>query len=182
MTTADFRLTPHSAHPPATVTAVQCRVIGRDAYWLTLRWRVEGGATLVLPRFAGRGRTDGLWQATCFELFLKPDGGEGYCEFNLSPSERWAAYDFTGYREGMRERPMPRDPMCTIRAGSSVTIFDAALPVAGLPSGDCAMGISAVIEEEGGAKSFWALAHGGDVPDFHDRTCFAGHLPAPACA
>jgi hypothetical protein len=44
---------------------------------------------------------------TCFELFLAEDSeaAQGaYAEFNLSPSERWAAYDFDGYRVGMAAR------------------------------------------------------------------------------
>ena len=39
------------------------------------------------------------------------------------------------------------------------------------------IGLSAVIEEIGGTKSYWALAHGRGPPDFHDPTCFAYHLP-----
>ena len=52
-----------------------------------------------------------------------------------------------------------------------------------LPEGDCAMGLSAVIEEEGGIKSYWAVAHpDGDKPDFHDPACFAARLAAPDAA
>ena len=37
---------------------------------------------------------------------LKPScsTSNGYCEFNFSPSESWAAYDFSGYRADMRAR------------------------------------------------------------------------------
>ena len=177
-----YRLQPHPAHPPLQVTQVDARVIGHDANWLRLRWRVEGSAALVLPPFAGRGRADGLWQTTCFELFLQPQGGPAYTEFNLSPSERWNAYDFADRREGMRERAMPRDPVCTIRPGSSFTIFDAAIPVAGLPPAQCAMGLTCVIEETSGVKSFWALGHAGATPDFHDPACFTAQLAAPSAA
>jgi len=38
--------------------------------------------------------------------------------------------------------------------------------------------MTAVIEEEGGAKSFWALAHASGKPDFHDAACFVGELAA----
>ena len=132
-----------------------------------------------MPPFAGKGRADELWQTTCFELFVKPDGGEAYCEFNLSPSERWAAYDFTSTREGMTNRPSPREPECTMRQGSSFAIFDAAIPAAALPGGQCAAGLTCVIEEEGGIKSFWALVHPQDEPDFHDPACFTARLAAP---
>jgi hypothetical protein len=40
------------------------------------------------------------------------------------------------------------------------------------------LGVSAILEEKDGTKSYWALAHPtGDKPDFHDRACFAAHLP-----
>jgi hypothetical protein len=39
------------------------------------------------------------------------------------------------------------------------------------------LGLSAVLEETDGTKSYWALAHGqGDKPDFHDPACFAERL------
>ena len=173
-----YELIPHPAHPPLQVKSVEARVIGRDADWLRLRWRVEGAQALIVPPFAGRGRADELWRTTCFELFLRPDEGQSYCEFNLSPSERWAAYDFDDYREGMRSRPSPQEPTCTIRQGSSFAIFDAAVPIAALPGEACAMGLTAVIEEMGGVKSYWALAPGGATPDFHDASCFTARLPA----
>ena len=172
----------HPDHPPLGVTSIEARIIGADASWLRVRWRIEGAQALLVPPFAGKGRADGLWQTTCFELFLKPRGVDAYLELNLSPSERWNAYDFESYRDGMTERPFPRVPECTMRQGSTFAIFDAALPLGGLPQGDCAVGLCAVIEEAGGALSYWALAHPEGKPDFHAPACFAVALPAPGAA
>lgn len=174
-----YALTAHSTHPPAEVTGVEARVIGFDADWLRVRWRIEGAQALVVPPFAGRGRADGLWQTTCFELFLKPEGGDAYVELNLSPSERWAAYDFTAYRAGMSERPASREPDSAMRQGSSFAIFDAAIPRDVLPALPAAANFAAVIEEHGGARSFWALAHPTAKPDFHDPACFTAELAPP---
>ena len=174
------QLIAHPAHPPLAVTAVAARLVATEPHWLRLRWRVEGAARLTVPPFAGGDRADGLWRTTCFELFLRSPGSESYVELNLSPSERWAAYDFTGYRAGMAERPMPRQPACTIRRGGSTTIFDAAVPLAGLPPPPWHAGLNAVIEEAGGRVSYWALAHPPDKPDFHHPDCFALQVPAPA--
>ncbi len=66
-----------------------------------------------------------------------------------------------------------------MRAGEQLAIFDAAVPVAALPALPCAMGLCAVIEEQGGQLSYWALAHGGSTPDFHDAACFAALLEPP---
>jgi hypothetical protein len=174
------QLVAHPAHPPARVTGVEAKVIGFDADWLRVRWRIDGAQDLVIPPFAGRGRADELWQTTCFELFLRPEGGEGYVELNLSPSERWAAYDFSAYRDGMAERPASREPDCTMRQGSTFAIFDAAIPRDVLPGLPSAANFTAVIEEAGGVKSFWALAQPVAKPDFHDPACFTAELAPPA--
>lgn len=166
----------HPAHPPRAVRRMEARVLSLTDNWVRLRWRIDGVSKLVVPAFAGRGRADGLWQTTCFEFFVKPPGGEAYSEFNLSPSERWAAYDFSSPREGMTSRDFAREPDCALRMGSAMAIFDAALPRSQVPDPPCAVGLSAVIEEEGGVKSYWALRHGGEQPDFHDPACFTASL------
>jgi hypothetical protein len=179
----------HPDHEPDSVSAVEAAVIGMDANWLRVRWRIADSARVIVPPFAGKGRMDGLWQETCFELFIMPDDGEeagAYVELNLSPSEQWAAYDFAAYRAGMAERPMPRHPDGTLRRGGNMMIFDASIPMAGLPPLPWRLGISAVIaeEDEDGevTKSYWALRHGPGRADFHAPACFAVRLAAPAAA
>ncbi|MCJ2181869.1 DOMON-like domain-containing protein [Novosphingobium sp. 1949] len=173
-----FTLSCHSSSPARRVEAVSGRITP-DGDGLRLRWRIDGAQELVVPAFAGKGRADNLWQTTCFELFIGHDGREGYSEFNLSPSERWAAYDFTARRVGMCERPMPHEPTCTMRVGESMAIFDACVPLAGLPEWPWLCGVSAVIEERDGQRSYWALEHFGAAPDFHDPACFTLALAAP---
>ncbi len=169
----------HPDTPPLAVRRIEARIVAGDERWLRLRWRIEGCGSLILPPFAGKGRADELWRTTCFELFLQPQGDPGYLEFNLSPSERWAAYRFSSHREGMAEHPMPREPDCAARVGTDLAVFDVALPTATLPLQPWRYGLSAVIEEEGGHLSYWALAHPLGAPDFHHPACFAATLPAP---
>ncbi len=171
-----YDLIPHPAHPPLAVRRMEARVLSLADAWVRVRWRIDGVSKLVLPPFAGRGRADDLWQTTCFEFFVQPLGGESYCEFNLSPSERWAAYDFSARREGMQERPLRREPDCTMRIGQSIAIFDAALPRENVPEPPATFGLCAVIEEAGGVKSYWAMTHRSAKPDFHDPACFAAKL------
>ena len=168
----------HPDHTPHAIRQVGVALVGLDDRWLQLRWRIEGAGALVVPPFAGRRRADGLWQTTCFELFV---GGEteGYCEFNFSPSEAWAAYDFTGYRAGMSEREILRAPVGGLRGTEDLRLFDVAVPRIALPPLPWCVGLSAVLEEEGGAKSYWALAHPAGKADFHDPACFALTIGAP---
>src|SRR5690606_38180706 len=96
------RLIAHPDHPPSQVKAVSMRRVDIKDGRTMLRYRVDGCESLVLPPYAGKGRADDLWRATCFELFL---GGNGpaYLEFNFSPSGKWASYFFPAYREGRIE-------------------------------------------------------------------------------
>lgn len=172
-------LVPHPANPPLGVTAVEARwgVVGP---WLQLRWRVEGSDKVLLPPLTGRRRADGLWRTTCCELFVQPEGGSTYAEFNFSPSESWAAYAFSGWREGSGDHPVSHDPVISPRPGRSLLIVDVALPLADLPPLPAALSLTMVIEEEGGALSYWAMQHGNpDRPDFHDPACFAASLAPP---
>ena len=177
-----YRLVPHPDFPPKTIRSVEARVTGIDAQWLRLRWRIDGPDQLVVPGFAGKGRSDNLWKTTCFEFFLREPDAPGYIELNLSPSERWAAYDFVGYRQGMSERPMPHEPTCSLRMGQAMAIFDAAVPISALPSLPWQAGLSAVLEEQGGRLSYWAITHPEGKPDFHAPACFAAEVPAPSGA
>jgi hypothetical protein len=102
-----------------------------------------------------------------------------YTEFNFSPSERWAAYDFIGYRAGMTERAVPRAPVITPRRGGDVLFCDVAIPTAALPPPPWRYGLTAVLEETGGVKSYWALAHPSEKPDFHHPSCLGAGLAAP---
>ena len=173
------RLIPHPDHPPSDVSRIEVQLWTDEANWLKLHWRIHGIARLVLPPFAGKGRCDKLWRTTCFELFLRPVGDESYIEFNFSPSQRWATYDFVAYRDGMAEYPLPDEPVCSAKIGESIAVFDAAVPAVGLPARPWEAGLSAVIEETGGTKSYWALAHPPGEPDFHAPACFALTVPAP---
>lgn len=145
-----------------------------------LRFRVEGAERLVIPSFSGRGRRDDLWKATCFELFLGSgdDGDGGYREFNFSPSGRWAVYDFSAYRAGQSDYEPLAWPDISEAAGSAIHICTVFLDARELLTFKRA-GISAVIEEEGGHISYWALNHGDGKPDFHDPACFALELAPP---
>ena len=138
-------------------------------------YRVDCAASLLaLPSLQLADRTDGLWQHTCFEAFIR-QGKSGYAEFNFSPSGQWAAYDFDSYRAGMQTREMS-PPRIEIEPSDAQFGLTASFDSTGLSG---ALALSAVIEEADGTKSYWALAHAEGRPDFHHGACFAATLPAP---
>lgn len=169
-----YDLLPHPAMPPKSVSSVHCG-IRREGDSLRLTYAVVAApGALRLPESAQPVRTDGLWQTTCFELFMA-DANVAYREFNFAPSGQWAAYRFTARREGMEPLPMPEPPAIQLTCAESETILSVTLP--GMGTGSLRLGITAVIEETDGTKSYWALRHGGDAPDFHDPDCFVAQLP-----
>ena len=170
-----FSLLPHSDHPAVAVRDVVVD-LHRTGDQLQLTWRVIGPEQVLWPERQLPARADELWRTTCFELFLMFDDDEHYVEFNFSPSTRWAAYAFNGYREDMADLPVG-GPMRIERLADVVRVTS---DLSGLPRGELRMALTAVIEEQGGAKSFWALAHPPGAPDFHHPACFAARLPAPA--
>jgi len=146
---------------------------------LMLRWHVNGQDALAVPGFGGVGRAENLWETTCFELFVREGEGAAYREYNFSPSQRWAAYGFASYREGRHDLDLAEPPQISHASGEQLFVLTVILPDSVLAGGSVA-GLSAVIEEKCGRKSYWALAHPeGDKPDFHDAACFALRLDAP---
>jgi hypothetical protein len=164
-------------HPDCRSGAVE-RIevaVARQGSMLRLDYVLTGNPDgIELPAIAVPERTDELWKHTCFEAFVRPLPGMAYQEFNLAPSTRWAAYRFDGYRFGMRNAD-DAPPTITIERSARSFALHATLAVA---EGALRLGLSAVIEERGGAKSYWALAHAQGRPDFHHSDCFALELPA----
>jgi hypothetical protein len=171
------RLICHADAPPLAVTGVSVNWTELTDGRLMLRYRVDGCGQLAVPEFAGVGRGEGLWQATCFELFLLDTGGT-YREFNFSPSQRWAAYHFASYREGRNDGELIAAPAIASQRGDRIFTCTVFLDSREL-RGATRTGISSVIEETGGTRSYWALAHPPGKPDFHHPDCFARTLPAP---
>jgi hypothetical protein len=128
-------------------------------------------------------RTDKLWRHTCFEAFIRASPSAAYYEFNFAPSTQWAAYRFGAYRDKMCETSELRAPRIIVRSSGELYELQASLALAGTDLTSDAvwcLGLSAVIEETSGRKSYWALAHPPGKVDFHHADCFAYELAAAA--
>lgn len=161
-----LELTPHPAFHPAKVTGVSVRWSQLNDGRLMLRYRVDGCGDLVVPPFKGHGQADELWKTTCFELFLY-DGAGRYRELNFSPNGQWAIYSFAGYRNRAGDAVLRDHPEIKHEMGESVFVQTVFVDAAILLGAERAA-LAAVIEETGGRPSYWAMAHNGLKPDFHD--------------
>lgn len=162
------------AHPDSLPQAVQSIAAGviRTAAGLAVEFHLAGDiAALVIPLPGKPGRADELWRTTCFELFLKGKNGF-YRELNFTPSGHWAAYAFDHYRSGMRDV----DALVATQVARTETTLTLAATIRIDLTDVTRLGLSAIIEESGGRKSYWALAHPAGPPDFHEQTCFRALL------
>ena len=179
-------LTCHPETPLRAVRGIAARVHRAPGGTLAVTYVVEADLDRLrvpaprAPRVASR-----LWQHTCCEIFIACKGARAYHEFNLSPSGEWAAYAFDGYRtpragESGAEGPAPR---ITVRSTASKLELDAVIQIDCLSafhsSAPLSLALSAVIEDLGGALSYWALWHPSGKPDFHHPQAFALSVAAP---
>lgn len=145
----------------ASLTATD---VGCDA-----EFRFEGNiAAIKVPEPAPSQRTDNLWKTSCFEIFWQPIGGSWYREFNLSPSGRWAAYDFDSFREGMRDAPVDA---IAVRCWHSETELVLTASIAAQLPDPAQVALNGIVEHADGGMQFWALAFPPGQPEFHSEAC-----------
>ncbi len=171
----------HPDTPSEAVHAVTARVSRSRDGTLALCYRLAGDvARLVVPPPQPARRAERLWQHTCCEIFIARAGQPAYHEFNFSPSGEWAAYGFTRYRQGKPLCDEGLDPQITVRTSEDKLELDAAIRLDILSASHAAeklsVGLSVVVEEEGGRISYWALKHAPGKPDFHHQDAFAVEL------
>lgn len=177
-----FALAPHPSSPRSPLQRIGGRVTPVPG-GLLVSYALAGELDRVRlpepkpPRFA-----DGLWRHTCCEAFVARAGEPGYLEFNLAPSGEWAVYRFKGPRDPLPFDagfdPAAWDPHVTVCRNPGALELDAVLRLdpARRDAGRLVLGLSAVIEDDAGSLSYWALRHPGAEPDFHHPEAFALEL------
>ena len=183
-----------ACHPSTPCPAVRRLAVAvrRGSGSLVLNYRLEGDiGALDIPPAGPAHRADGLWQTTCFEAFITvlPQTGSvlqtepaldgGYDEFNFSPSTAWAAYAFTGYRQGMAAVDLVEPVNIAVLRDADWLELAASINLDGLPLAEedaLLLGLSAVVQAQHGRLSYWAMAHPEGKPDFHHPGSFVFKL------
>lgn len=157
-----LELFPHPAHDPAPKSRLRVALFTqREAHAIRLNAQFTyepgpGEALKIAPlRERAPGRFDGLWETTCFELFLQPEAAmPSYWEVNFSPRGDWNVYALDGYREGLREEPGLEEVRADgFEAGDEGVICSFSFEVpgpSGLILGPMRLSATAVIETEAG--------------------------------
>ena len=164
----------HPALPGAAVNCLQASARQLPDGGLALRFQLRGKPDdLRIPPPQQPAAVDGLWQTTCCEAFIAAVDAPDYREFNFSPSGQWAAYRFDAYRERDTHFVPASAPRIAFALLPDGFQLDVELAAALLPApGPLNLSFTAVIEAADGSKSYWALAHAAEQPDFHHRQSF----------
>lgn len=154
---------PHTTCP--WIDRIEVELQSMTASMWQLNYIVTGQIRhLRIPSQQGSMMQDNLWQHLCFEAFLHTEGLQ-YYEYNFSPSTQWAGYAFSDYRQA---QDWQNPPAPIIQVEQSARILQVAVQVS-IPNEIVRLGLSAVIEDNAGNKTYWALQHPHSQPDFHHK-------------
>lgn len=158
--------------------------IVRDGNTLVVEYTAEGNIpTIVLPQAnsqEGAKRMGGLWETTCFEMFMKNDTSGNYLEFNFAPSGNWNCFSFDQYRQGMQEYQGLANLDIKVQGNEHKLILKASVSMKKSTMFSeiyfkeklIKVGLSCVVENIMNVKSYWALCHPEAKPDFHSDDSF----------
>ena len=184
MERADQKWAALVGHPSTGSDAIRrldAHVQGGEGGILIFRYVLRAAMAHVrIPPEGAGDRADGLWKHTCFEAFIAVSGTPGYYELNFSPSRQWAIYGFDAYREGMSPVELAVAPEISARRFDDRLEIEAVVGLGELAvrrdSGPLRLALSAVVEEDSGTLSYWALKHAPGKPDFHHPAGFVLEL------
>jgi hypothetical protein len=168
-------LLPHPGCTPPPGLMVSAGLVRTETTRWRLVHRLRGPLDQIrLPSPGTLVRMDDLWRTTCFEAFLQPHGAPYYVERNVAPSYAFAAYRFDTYRSKHRDAWLEPGSVWVERSGGKTEIEVAVSFELAEPGfrGAVKAGLSCVVEDAGGRLSYWALAHPGARPDFHNADAF----------
>jgi hypothetical protein len=177
-------LTRHPQTDGDAVKEIRASVSWNHGGPLAFSYALKGDLSrLRVPRLRPSRKSNRLWKHTCFEAFVAVKGQPAYYEINLAPSGEWAVYAFRRYREPATP---PKEKLAleiTVRRAGDSLQLDALVWVdrwqAIEPGARLSVALCAVIEDNRGMLSYWALKHPPGKPDFHHADTFALEIERP---
>ena len=176
-------LTCHPETYNPAVEEIEGRVSSTQDNVLAFTYALKGDLMrLRIPPPRPPRRADRLWQHTCFEAFVSVKGKPEYYEFNFASSGEWAVYSFGRYRDGLSLEDEGLAPSITVCSAGDRLDLEAIVHLKYLPKIQPALSLrlalSAVIEDDSGSLSYWALKHPPGKPDFHHPDAFVLEIDA----
>ena len=146
---------------------------------LFISYRIREGLPLI---DLGNGppkkeRVLGLWEKSCFELFIKNHSGE-YIEFNFSPTFEWNCFYFNKKGDALKAWDKMQMPVTDILLSEDHFLLFSVIKKECFPQGffntgnSLDVGITSVIKDKSNKLSYWALSHADSRPNFHHFDSF----------
>lgn len=122
-------------------------------------------------------RRDELWKGTCLEAFFAVETSpeSSYLEMNCAPNGDWNAYEFSGYRQGMKTSENTKVRVIHREGSAEEVLFRLRLesPLLGQMKH---ASLTTILQLQDGSFTYWALKHPGAKPDFHNKDAFIAPL------
>ncbi len=147
--------------------------VDRRGNFLVFKYEMTGAIeSILMAEREFPTRRMGLWETTCFEYFFGIPGQDNYWEVNLSTSGDWNVFQLDKYRSGLREELAIEALSVSVNRSvfSLETQFD--LSLLGLEDSELELSVTAVMADQLGQISYWAVCHAGVEADFHLRDSF----------
>ncbi len=176
------RLVAHPACVSRVVSQIEVQILQHSPEEIVFAYCLWGDmARLCIPPPDTPEKRDLLWEHTCFEAFVttsEKGAEDAYREFNFSPCGAWACYDFSAYRNPCKAKLLMIAPRIETHQTEGRLELKAFVPTLALGVSEGStfhVGLTAVIETRDvidDARSYWALAHPAERPDFHHPDSF----------
>ena len=168
----------HPHAPSHAIQSVTANAVRSEDGKLALSYSLVGDLARLRVPPPGPARIGWkLWRHTCCEVFIRARSGTSYHELNFSPSGEWTAYAFTRYREGAALDDETMNPQIALEHAKDRLDLSALVDLGRLSPeylrAPLALGLAAIVEDDNGAISYWALRHAAGQPDFHHAESFA---------
>lgn len=143
---------------------------------LIVKFKIQDANSIIKHEVSTPKRRHDLWNSTCFEAFFGVSGRADYWELNFTMGGSWNLYYFRDYRKNfdtqgpsLERRVEEIQIDCSKKSEISATIPLKNLEIIGKKLD---VGLTSVIELNSSEKYYYALAHIGQKPDFHQRETF----------
>lgn len=151
------------------IESVEADIILLPNQIVELKFNFPAGTTQAQPSSQPQRRNE-LWKSTCFEAFIQPKGAKTYWEINLSPEGHWNVYSFDDYRTPSPPKEASKWKLVEFQLKNSSLLgrFRADFGTAK----KFQAGLCCIIDMPKGEKTYWAIQHSKDKPDYHNNKNF----------
>lgn len=128
--------------------------------------------TIPMPTEAPK-RVEGLWESTCFEVFLKNENQLSYEEFNFSPTGNWHHMNFSSYRNMTSEASEVVTPKIELSKSENEIRLEVKFTPQNIEIENICCNLTVILETKDLQKHYYALKHPKESePDFHHKDGF----------